>query len=70
MQIEGWCHRHNRPLHFIPISGTWQYVCPECVKETQTYYYATNVTVRTEKTPIRDMMVHGVPEEVTGDGIQ
>jgi hypothetical protein len=38
----------------VPISGTWQYVCPECMKETQTYY----ATIRMEKTPIRDMTVN------------
>ena len=66
MQTEGWCYKHNCPLHIVPISGTWQYVCPECVKETQTYY-ATNVAITTRETPIRDMMVHGVPQEVSED---
>jgi len=62
MQIEGWCYQHNCPLHFIPTNGIWQYLCPECVKETKEYY-PTNITISTGKTPIRDMMVNGVPEQ-------
>ncbi len=63
--IEGWCYRHNCPLHFVPMSGTWQYVCPECAKERPQIYYTTNMTIRTKATPIRDMMVNGVPEEAS-----
>lgn len=34
----------------------WVHVC-----------YATNVTIRTGETLVRDMMVNGAPEEVSGD---
>jgi hypothetical protein len=47
------------------MSGTWQYVCPECAKERPQIYYTTNMTIRTKATPIRDMMVNGVPEEAS-----
>lgn len=67
MPTEGWCYQHNCPFHIVPMSGTWQYVCPECVKEQPRTYYATNMTIRTKEMPIRDMMVNGVPKEVSGD---
>ena len=66
MQIEGWCYKHNCPLHMVPIAGSWEYLCPECLKEIRVYS-VTNVAEEPRKDPIRDMMVNGVKTGVSMD---
>lgn len=68
MIVEEWCYKHNCALSVLPISGLWQYVCPECAKESQTVStQSTNTVIRCTTEPIYHMMVHGVPENGSVD---
>lgn len=59
MRIDGYCYKHSCPLHIVPISGSWQMVCPQCIQEQRLYTVNTTSTQsELDRKPIRFMTVN------------
>jgi len=68
MQTEGWCFKHNRALHMVPMSGNWVFICPECLEERKLYTTTSmNTAVQTRSTPILDYKIHPNPPTTADD---